>query len=199
MGERSISRSLTREFVQRWRSANPRGKVVTRDLATMAIPPIDATWIAANMTPRKQRTERQNQILRCSSELTGELLEADEFVIGIAMHNWGPATSFKLWVDQIVRFEETITLTPSGPKGILGNKRATFCVAAGRKYGPGSDDAQANYLAPWLRTFFGYLGIEDMHFVFADGAAAVTYGKLDRASFLAPYVQAIDALFAGAT
>ena len=48
MGEGSISRRLTREFVQEWRAANPRGKVIERDLTLVDIPPIGAAWIAAN-------------------------------------------------------------------------------------------------------------------------------------------------------
>jgi FMN-dependent NADH-azoreductase len=31
-----------------------------------------------------------------SSPMTGELLDADEYVIGVPMHNWGPSSSFKL-------------------------------------------------------------------------------------------------------
>jgi FMN-dependent NADH-azoreductase len=67
-------------------------------------------------------------------------------VIGVPMHNWGPTARFKLWVDQIVRFEETVLVTPAGPKGMLGKKRATFILAAGAKYRPGSGYASMNYL-----------------------------------------------------
>jgi FMN-dependent NADH-azoreductase len=58
-------------------------------------------------------------------------------------------------------------------------------------------DAAKNYLEPWLRTFFGQLGVRDMQFFLADGAA-VRYGRIDRAAFLAPHVEAIHSLFAEA-
>src|SRR5262249_11166479 len=119
MGDASISRCLTREFVQRWRIANPHGEVISRDLTTIGIPVIDAAWVAANYTPRESRTRHQNDLLAVSTELTGEVMRADEYVIGVPMHNWGPASSFKLWVDQIVRFGETVDLTPAGIKGSL--------------------------------------------------------------------------------
>ncbi|MDR3700414.1 MAG: NAD(P)H-dependent oxidoreductase [Candidatus Sulfopaludibacter sp.] len=197
MGQASISRHLTREFVQRWRSANPQGEVITRDLTTIAIPVIDAAWVAANYTPRELRTQQQNEILALSTELTGELLDADEYAIGVPMHNWGPSSSFKLWVDQIVRFGETIAITPSGMNGTLDTKRATFFIAAGRHYGPPSADALRNHLEPWLRTFFGSLGVRDMRFVFADGTAEVRKGMIGRAAFLAPHVDAVQSLFPG--
>lgn len=195
MGEASISRRLTAEFVQRWRRANPQGEVISRDLTTIAIPVIDAAWISANYTPRESRTQQQNDLLALSTELTRELLDADEYVIGVPIHNWGPSSSFKLWMDQVVRFGETIALTPSGMQGTLDKKRLTCFITAGRRYGPHSEDAPRNHLEPWLRTFFGNLSVRDMRFIFADGTAEVRHGRIGRAAFLAPYIEAMPSFF----
>ncbi len=194
MGEASISRQLTGEFVRRWRYANPDGEVIYRDLATTAIPVIDAAWVAANYTPKESRTPKQHETLALSTVSTGELLRADESVIGVPMHNWGPSSGFKLWTDQIVRFGETVALTTSGMKGMLGQKRVTLFVTAGRDFSAQSTDASRNHLEPWLRTFFGSLGVRDLRLVFADGTAAVRRGTTDRDSFLAPHIQAMHSL-----
>ena len=186
MGEASISRHLTKEFVQKWRSANFQGRVISRDLTTIAIPVVDSAWVKANYTAEDSRTQEENKILRLSREFTRELLEADEYVMGVPIHNWGPSASFKLWVDHIV--------TPFGPK--LYKKRATFVIAAGRFYGVDSGNASKNYVEPWLRTLFGRLGVEDMRFIMADGAVDVRNGKTDLAEFLKPHVGAIQTLFA---
>jgi FMN-dependent NADH-azoreductase len=180
----------------RWRRANPQGTVISRDLAAIEIPAIDREWISANLTPRESRTQQQNDVLALSTELTRELLTAGEYVIGIPMHNWGPSSSFKLWVDQIVRFGETIAVTPSGMKGTLDQKRATFFLAAGRDFGRHSEDASRNYLEPWLRTLFGNLGVRNMRFVLVDGTAQLNYGKVDRTAFLAPHMEAMQSLLA---
>jgi FMN-dependent NADH-azoreductase len=195
MGDDSISRRLTREFVRRWRLANPYGQVVSRDLAATRIPLIDAAWVAANYAPEESRTQQQNDLLALSTELSGELLDADEYVIGVPMHNWGPSASLKLWADQIVRFGRTMLLAPTGMKGTLDNKRATFLVTAGRRYDRGSEDAAWNHLEPWLRTFFSGLGIRDMRVVFVDRTAQVKNGKIAWAAFLALHLQAIECLF----
>lgn len=195
-GEAPLSRRLTREFVSRWQSAHPEGTVIERDLAATVIPVIDAAWITANLTPTEARTPQQNERLALSTELARELLAADEYVIGTPMHNWGPSASLKLWIDQIVRFGETLTITPAGPRGNLGGKRATFVIAAGQDYRPGSASHSRNYLEPWLRTFFGYLGVADIRFIFADRARAVRYGQLDSETFLGPHLEEIDTLFA---
>ena len=194
MGETSISRQLTGEFARRWRSANPAGEVIYRDLATTEIPVIDAAWVAANYTPQESRTQKQHDILALSTELTGEVLRADESVIGVPMHNWGPSSGFKLWIDQIVRFGETVALTPSGMKGMLDQKRVTLFVTAGRDFSAHSADASRNHLEPWLRTFFGSLGVRDLRLVFADGTAALRRGATDRDAFLAPHMQAMQSL-----
>jgi FMN-dependent NADH-azoreductase len=188
-GKAAISRRLTEEFVQRWLAENHGGSVITRDLTTIDIPIIDAAWVSANYTPRDARTCRQNEILGLSAEFIRELTDADEYVIGLPMHNWGPPSKFKLWVDQIVT-PSTLLEKP------LTGKRVTFIIAAGKVYAPGSPDASKNYLLPWLRTVFGCLGMADVDFVFAEGTKKVHSGDVDREAFLVPHLQAIRALFA---
>jgi FMN-dependent NADH-azoreductase len=196
MGENSISRQLTNEFMQRWREIYPAGAVISRDLSATEIPVIDASWIKAALAPKGSRSQEQEGFLKLSNELTAELLEADEYVIGVATHNRGPSASFKLWVDQIVRFGETVLVTPSGTRGALEKKRATFIIAAGRNYHAGSPDASQEFVEPWLRGLFDYLGVKEMRFVIADGTASLRHGNVDRAAFLAPHREAMLDLFA---
>lgn len=195
MGELSISRRLTREFEMEWRKAHPGGKVLTRDLAKTSIPPVDAEWVAANYTPRTALTDRQRDVLALSAIFAREVLEADEYVIGVPMHNWGPSSLFKLWTDQIVLFGETVLVTPSGLVGALDGRKATIVVSAGRAFGPASPDDSRNHLVPWIRTFFGNLGVDPIRVLFADGTAEVRNGRIDRAAFLGPHIEAIRAGF----
>jgi FMN-dependent NADH-azoreductase len=195
MGKSSVSRHLTQEFVRRWPIANPRGEVIRRDLTATQIPAIDAAWVAANYQPKESRTAQQTELLALSTELTGELLRADEYVIGVPMHNWGPSSVFKLWADQIVRFGETMLLTPAGMKGALGRRKVTFFVSAGRSYHPGAEDSSRNLLVPWLRTFFGNLGVTELRFHFVDGAGALRSGRVDRDAFMAPHLAAVESFF----
>ncbi|HTA53072.1 MAG TPA: NAD(P)H-dependent oxidoreductase [Candidatus Acidoferrum sp.] len=188
MGEDSVSRQLTREFAQRWRSVNPEGTVISRDLNAVAIPVVEAAWVNAIYTPEESRTADQKDLLWLSGQFARELLKADEYVVGVPVHNLGLPASLKLWVDH--------TVTPFGPR--LDGKRATWIITAGRLYGPGSGNAARNYVEPWLRTLFGRLGVTNMHFILADGTLGTKSGTVDRAAFLAPHIDAIQALFADA-
>jgi len=195
MGEQSISRQVTREFAGLWRKAHPRGAVIYRDVTSIRIPVVDAEWVAANYTPVEARTLRQQDILALSTELTQELLDADEYVLGVPLHNWGPAASFKLWADQIVHFGRTMKITERGLKGALDQKRLTIFMTAGRRYGFSFESRSRNHLEPWLRTLFENLGIRDMRMIFIDGTAAIRRGKVDTTQFLSPHIDALRSLF----
>jgi len=83
LGERSVSRHLTREFVESWKQANPDGRVVTRDLNLTPIPPIDAASIGASYTAEDKLTTDQKSLLTLSNALVEELKSADDYVIGV--------------------------------------------------------------------------------------------------------------------
>src|ERR1700736_3197656 len=87
LGEASISRHLTTEFVQNWKQANPYGKVLPRDLTATKLFPVDAAWIGGSYTPEDSRTPAQREVLALSDALIAELHSADEYVIGVPMHN----------------------------------------------------------------------------------------------------------------
>jgi FMN-dependent NADH-azoreductase len=41
----SVSRELTREFVNTWKASHPTGQVIARDLAANPPKPVDQAWI----------------------------------------------------------------------------------------------------------------------------------------------------------
>jgi len=195
LGDASISRHLSHEFVQRWKEANPGGKVVTRDLNATPIPTISAGWVAASFTPEEARTPAQRDVLAISDRLLAELESADEYVFGVPMHNFGVPSVLKLWIDQIVRAGKAFAYLDGVPTGLLKNKRATFLIASGGVYGAGTAMASFNFVEPYLRTIFGFVGVTDVSFLAAGGAAAVAYGKVDRESFLRPHIDTIKNWF----
>jgi FMN-dependent NADH-azoreductase len=195
LGEASISRHLTSEFVDSWKLANPDGKVITRDLTKSGLVTIDAAWIGAAYTPEASRTAEQKQALALSDELLEELFAADEYVFGVPMHNFSIPGTFKLWIDQIARVGKTFAYADGAPKGLLTGKKATFLIASGGVYGAGSAMASFNFVEPYLRTVFAFLGVGDTIFQTAGGTASLNYGG-NREEFLTPQVEAIRARFA---
>jgi FMN-dependent NADH-azoreductase len=198
LGDTSISRNLSGEFVKRWTEANPNGTVIRRDLNAGHIPAIDGAWVAAVFTPEEVRTPAQRELVSTSDRLIEELNVADEYVFGLPMHNFGIPAVLKLWLDQIIRVGKTFAVVDGRPEGLLKNKQAQFLIAAGATYDPGSPMESFNFVEPYLRTIFGFIGVTDTKFLTAGGTSALRYGKIDRDSFLKPYVDQIEGWFKAA-
>lgn len=189
--ETAISRELTREFAKAWKAAHPGASVIYRDLATNPPAPIDANWIGASYTPADNRTPQQKATLALSEELIAELENADEYVFGVAMHNFSIPSVFKLWIDQIARKGRTFAYTESGPKGLLKGKKATILVASGGVYESGTPAASYNFIEPYLKTVLGFIGVTDVQFVTAGGVAQLMSGNVDRSAFLKPTLELV--------
>jgi FMN-dependent NADH-azoreductase len=195
LAETSISRQLTAEFVRSWKLATPTGKVITRDLAITSIPPVTGAWVGAAYTPEDSRTPDQRNLLTLSDSLIAELQAADEYVLGVPMHNFSVPSTLKLWIDQVARVNKTFSYATGTPVGLLTGKKATIMIASGGKYDAGTAMASFNFVEPYLRTVFGFLGVTDTTFITAGGAAALNYGRIDRQTFLQPHLESIHAQF----
>src|ERR1022692_4418355 len=166
---RSVSRQLTGAFVTEWKSSHPDGTVVYRDLNTTQIPPISAEWVGATYTPEAARTPQQKDLLSLSDSLLAELEQAGEYVFGVPMHNFGVPSVLKLWIDQIARVGRIFSYAGAKPKGLIIGKKATFIVATGGIYDAQTQMASFNFVEPYLRSVFGFLGVTDATFLTASG------------------------------
>ncbi len=187
---RSVARQLTGAFVTQWKSSHPDGTVVYRDLNATQIPPVNAEWVGAVYTPEAARTPEQNDLLSLSDSLLAELEQADEYVFGVPMHNFGVPSVLKLWIDQIARVEKTFSYADGKPKGLIIGKKATFIIATGGIYDAQTQMASFNFAEPYLRPLFGFLRLTDVTFLTASGTMALNHGQ-DRDAFLAPHLQAV--------
>jgi FMN-dependent NADH-azoreductase len=188
---RSVSRQLTGAFVAQWKSSHPDGAVVDRDLNATSIPPINAEWVGAVYTPEEARTPEQKDLLALSDKLLAELAQADEYVFGVPMHNFGVPSVLKLWIDQIARVGKTFSYADGKPKGLLTGKKATFIIATGGVYDAQTQMASFNFVEPYLRSVFGFLGVIDVTFLTTGGTMALNHGQ-DRDAFLAPHIHTVQ-------
>jgi len=187
----SVSRQLSGAFVAQWKSSHPDGKVIDLDLNAISIPPINAAWVGAVYTPEATRTAEQKKSLSLSDSLLAELEQADEYVFGVPMHNFGVPSVLKLWIDQITRVGKTFAYADGKPKGLIIGKKATFILATGGIYDAGTQMASFNFVEPYLRALFGFLGLTDVTFLTAGGTMALNHGQ-DRDAFIAPHLHAVQ-------
>jgi FMN-dependent NADH-azoreductase len=192
MGENSISRKLTAEFAASWRKAHPGGTVISRDLAKTELPVVNRVWVGAAHTPEDSHNPEQREALAVSDTLIAELQKADEYVFGVPMHNFSIPSTLKLWIDQVARAGKTFSYGADGPKGLLSGKKATLLIASGGVYERGTARESLNFVAPYLRTVFGFLGVTDVTIIAAEGTAQLMSGQVDPQTFLAPSLEKVQ-------
>jgi FMN-dependent NADH-azoreductase len=163
---RSISRSLSRLFVETWLKQRPDDRVIRRDLADDPPPHVTEAWIAACFTPPDQRGERARAALTWSDKAVAELDAAHLIVVGTPMYNYGMPSALKAWFDQVIRIGSTFSFDlgrgdwPIEP--ILSGKKLVVLSARGEfGFGPGGVRQHMNQLDPHLVTCARYLGVAD--------------------------------------
>ncbi|WP_416884305.1 FMN-dependent NADH-azoreductase [Marivita sp.] len=155
----SESRALTQRIIDRLAPAT----VINRDLA-LAMPAIDADWLAANWTPADERTDAQRQTLALSDTLIAEIKSADTIVIGAPIYNFGIPATLKTWIDLIARAGITFKYSETGPQGLLTGKRAIVAITSGGT----QVGSEIDFASGYLRHVLGFVGITDVQFVAAD-------------------------------
>ena len=158
-----------------------------RDLNTVPHPVLDEAALGALFTPVGQRTEEQAARVALDDALIAEIQAADVVVLGVPMYNFGVPAALKNWIDAISRAGVTFRYTEQGPEGLLKGKKVYVALTRGGKYRNTPSDTQV----PYLKTVFTFLGLTDVHFVYAEGlsmgsdaeqtAIALAYEQIEEA------------------
>jgi len=174
-GERSHSRRLTDDFLQAWQQANPGASLTRREVGRGSLPHVSEAFIAAAFYPQPEARPLSMQAdLALSDELVGELLGHQRLVISAPMHNFSVPSGIKAWVDHIVRLGLTFnTLLDNGVAQyqplVQGKKVLIVTSRGGGGFGPGGEHEALNHADRWLRTALGFIGIEEVTVVAAEG------------------------------
>jgi FMN-dependent NADH-azoreductase len=156
LADQSVSRQLSAAIVARWRRDVPGLHVDYRDLDAESIPHLNGPMLAG----------RDPACAAAGDLLLRQFLEADVLVIGAPMYNFGIPSTLKAWIDRIAVNGQTFRYTEKGPEGLAGGKRVIVASARGGAYG---ESNPADFQEAYLRQLFGFLGIDDIEFVRAEG------------------------------
>lgn len=172
------SGQLTDTFVNNLVVQHPDAEVIVRDFAKEGIPHLDETRFMSFLTKPEERNAEQKAIVAYSDALIKELKEADVIVLGLPMYNLGVPSNLKAYFDHITRAGETFKYTETGPMGLLSNTKKVYVIATrGGAYQGTPYDTQTDY----IKVFFGFIGITDVEFVYAEG---LNMGEETKASAL---------------
>jgi FMN-dependent NADH-azoreductase len=177
-GDQGQSSQLADAFVTSWRARNPDGRVIIRNLAHDPVPHLDAARFLSFLARPETRDAEQQAAVACSDALIEELKAAELIVIGVPMYNFGIPSTLKAYFDHVARAGITFSYTEDGPVGLLTGKKALVTAARGGRYLGTPFDTQTDY----VRHFLGFIGIDDVEFVYAEG---LNLGEENKAAGLA--------------
>jgi FMN-dependent NADH-azoreductase len=196
--EGSRSRALSDHFARRWQATHADGAVIYRDLAVDPVPHLDLHGFSANFVAADDRTAAQREARALTETLAGEVLAADEIVLGIPLYNFGPPSTVKAWVDRIVAVGLTVDMATGG---LAGGRPLTVAAARGGGYGPGTPREGWDHRDAWLVHAFSQIGIDEIRFIHAELTLSRESPRMSGLEALedqsiADAYAAIDALFA---
>jgi FMN-dependent NADH-azoreductase len=168
--EGSKSSELGQFFRDALAAKDPQATFSARDVGINPPPHPTHAYTVANYTPPEDRTPDMVETLKTSDFLIDEMLAADTLIIAVPMYNFSVPSTFKAYIDKLVRVGRTFFPAERGGfTGALGEKKAIFITARGAMYGEGSPIKEFDMQTPWLQTVYGFMGLTDMTFVHADG------------------------------
>jgi len=158
---------VAQRIVARLQAANPGARLSVRDLAVTPHPLLDEAALGALFTAAEQRSAEQAARVALDDALIAELQAHDTLVLGVPMYNFGVPVQLKSWIDAIARAGVTFRYTANGPEGLLKGKTVYVALARGGLYRDTANDSQV----PYLKSVLGFLGLTDVHFIYAEGLA----------------------------
>jgi FMN-dependent NADH-azoreductase len=174
-GNDSYSHQAARSIVNELLTRNPGAKLVVRNLAESPPPHVGPAFISGMYAPPEQRTPEQAKALAVSDALIDELFAAETVVLAIPMHNFAPPSTFKAWIDHVVRAGRTFSYGANGPQGLLKGKHAIVVLASGGVY-TNEQTKPSDFTEPYLRRILGFIGITDVDVVRVEGVGHSTIG-----------------------
>jgi FMN-dependent NADH-azoreductase len=161
-GERSVSRALTSTFAELWARRHPEDRILLRDVGHHPVPHVTEPWVVGAFAPADAQTPESKAAMAVSDSLVDEFLSADRYIFGVPIFNFNVPSTFKAYIDQIVRPGRNFAVGPSGFEGLVKDRKALFITASGGSYGAVSPRSDLNLQEPYLRAIFGFIGLTEI-------------------------------------
>jgi len=168
LGENSKSRALGLDFIETWKRRYPGTAVVERDLVAETLPHVTGAVLGAALTPAEKRSPEQAETAALADRLIEEVEAADVILLAVPMYNFSVPSTFKAWIDHIVRAGRTFRYGAEGPVGLLQNKKVFVVASRGGVYSSGAGKSM-DFHEPYLRGVLGFIGLKDVTFIYAEG------------------------------
>ena len=169
----SVTRHLTSLYADTWRELHGCAGYRYRDVAADPVPltgpaycslrrrvegrgPVTVRAIGALASNTAERHE-----WALTQPLVAELLAADTVLLGVPVHNLTIPASLKAWIDRVT--VPGVFTDPATEESLLRHTEVVVVTARGGRHRPDRD-----FQEPYLRAYFGDLGVANLRFVHAE-------------------------------
>jgi FMN-dependent NADH-azoreductase len=161
----SVTRAIADTAEYSWLAEHPSSTVTRRDIGASPLPSTAwVTAVGARHTPQDQRTPEQVDAVQLAATLGDELIDADAYLFGVPLYNFGVPAHFKMWVDLLL----TDPRLPSGGPSPVAGRPSVLVLARGGGYGAGTPREGWDHASPYiLRILADVLGL-DLHMAEAE-------------------------------
>jgi FMN-dependent NADH-azoreductase len=192
----SLTRQLSSLLVKTLQQAYPQARVVDRNLIDEQPHFVSELDIYAVYTPADKRNAEQNKAWDAINGPLQTFIDSDIYVFGVPMYNFSVPAVFKAFIDLTVIAGRTFAYSADGLKPLLQGKKAYVVTASGGDYDlPGA--RAMDFVEPYLRAVFGFIGIGDITFIKVPGHSEAEI-EASKARAIAQ-IEAIGKNTAGAT
>lgn len=168
--EESASQQVSQAFVQALKQSHSGAEVHSVNLYDD--PPDFYSYQAYRhfwypvFQPDYQPSEEEQKAAEYAKRHAERLKQADILVLTTPMWNFSVAGILKAWMDQVLAPNLIFTLGPEGVKPLHKIKKVIVLTASGGVYPKGD---QKDNLDPLIKAAFGFIGVENIEVVSADG------------------------------
>ena len=165
----SVSRDLSSKLVAALSERHPDAQIKYSDLANSPLGHLTLAHLASQqgaLAPDALTAD-----IALGRQALEDFLEADVVVVGAPMYNFGIPSQLKAWLDRLAVAGKTFRYGEQGPMGLCAGKKVLVVSSRGGIFSEGTPLAPMDHQEAHLRAFFGFLGIQDVYVVRAEGLA----------------------------
>ena len=163
--DRSYSSSAAAAFLEAYRAANPEDEIEKLDLWTVELPRFAGETLAAKYATMRKLNFTAEQEASWSAVLSviDHFTSFDKMVFSIPMWNFNVPYVLKHYIDILVQPSVTYGIDAQGKLGgFIRGKKAICICAAGSLYDEAAPLAPGDFLRPYLKWIFRWIGIDDL-------------------------------------
>ncbi|MDP4147618.1 MAG: NAD(P)H-dependent oxidoreductase [Bacillota bacterium] len=179
----STSKTVGREFVNRFIARNPDYSVEELDLYNEYIPEINHRIFNGRGEPvtgqqYNSLSEEDKKAVDRINFLCEQFLSADTYVIAAPMWSSSFPSILKRYVDCVIINNKVIKVTPGDATGLLGNKERSmvYIQSSGGVY-PKLFGGKFNHGVDYFHDIFKFLGVDNFEKILVEGVDKPNIGK----------------------